>query len=868
MPFANQLTVNFASGELSPLVDARSDLKVYKQSASRIQNYIALPQGSAEFRSGFQFVSHTRLYQNARFIPFQFNDQQSYLIEVTNQRFRFYTNNAIIVESDVSISGATQANPVVITTGASHSYATGDEVYINDVVGMTELNGKSYRITVLSATTFSLQDIDGNNIDGTGFTAYSSSGNASRVYEVITPYLAADIEELQYTQNADTMYITHQKYETRKLTRSGNTNWSLSYFTRTADPFDSKQTITGITQANPAVVTVTGHGLSTGNQVYIQDVVGMTEVNATHFLITSLTADTFSLQDLSGNNIDSTGYTSYSSAGSVELYNGDDYPRSCAFTDDARIVYGGTAAKPETLWFSMGPNSGTLRYDNFTTGTNDTDSLSFTLAPVHGKVDSIRWLANSDKFLLAGTFGTVRRIYGATEQEPVTPTSITAKSVNTVGCAYTISISNGINVFYIQRGDDVVRSFEYDYVIDGYLTTDRNLVSEHITRGGLKQLTNQLSTYNVLWAVRNDGVIIGMTYNNKEDISGWHRHYLAGSHRDSNNATINYGKALWLGTMPRENADEQLWVIVERYINGATRRYVEYLNDRIEVKEPEDFFVNESSYEADLAKYTDYLYEKYKADVHLDSAITYDGSAIGLAASSAITPAAITGTGVTFTASAAVFTSSMVGRQIWKKYDENGEGGGRAEITAFTSSTQVTCTIKSDFNTADQIPAGDWYLTATSLSGLDHLEGETVDIVGDFAPQNPAIVEGGALTLESPVAVCHVGLRYIGLIQTLNLDFGGVIGPAYSKYKNVDEVVIRFLNTVGAFVGTKLGKLERAIFRSSSDKMGRGVPAFKGFKRINVEDDTAREKYIYILQNRPLPNTIQGIDIFMDVTDE
>lgn len=871
MTRANAAIVNMAGGELSPLVDARTELKIFKQSASRIQNFIVLPQGPVTYRPGTAHVHTTRRNNNGVFIPFQFNDEQSYLIEATEQYFRFYRNNAIIVEDSNAITGATQANPVVITS-ATHGYSDGDEVFINDVVGMTELNGKAYLVANSTTNTFELTDQDGNNIDGTAYTAYTSGGIAERIYEIQTPYQEADLRTLQYTQNADTMYIAHRNYEPRKLTRSGNTNWSLARYSRTNDPFRASQNITGITQANPAVVTYSGaDNFANGDQIFIDEVVGMTEVNNKHYLVANVNtaANTFELTDLSGNNIDSTAYTAYGSAGQVEEIGGDaEYPRACVFTDDARLLFGGTVSKPETFWASRGPNSGTPRYDDFTTGSNDTDAVTFTLAPVHGQVDAIQWLANSDKFILAGTFGTVRRIYGATEQEPITPSSITAKSVNTFGCALSLPVSNGVNVFYIQRGDDKLRSFEFDYVIDGYLTTDRNLISNHITQSGFKQIANQLSNYNAIWAVRNDGVLTGMTYNDKEDISGWHRQYFAGTHKDDNSIDRAYGRVLHVGSMPRPNNEEQLWAIVERQINGQTRRYVEYLTDLVTFPEPEDFYTAQTAQTADSALLRDALYQKVKNCVHVDSSLTYNGSATGTAAAATVTPAAVSGDSVVFTASTSVFTSDMVGREIWKGYDETGNGGGRAEITGYTSGTQVTCEIKSNFDNVNAIPAGSWYLTASSFSGLDHLEGETVQVVGDGAVQNTKTVTNGAITLDSPVAICHVGLGYTGIIKSLNLDIGGVTGTAQSKMRNVSEVVLRFLNSVGALFGTSLYDMERLVFRSTADTTSRGVPLFSGNKTQVYEDGWEREKHVFVMQDRPLPCTIQSIDVFTETTDE
>ena len=78
----------------------------------------------------------------------------------------------------VAISGATQTNPVRITTSANHGLTTGDEVHLADLGGMVELNDRDFVITVFDADEF---DLDGE--DGTGHTAYTSGGD---VFLVVT----------------------------------------------------------------------------------------------------------------------------------------------------------------------------------------------------------------------------------------------------------------------------------------------------------------------------------------------------------------------------------------------------------------------------------------------------------------------------------------------------------------------------------------------------------------------------------------------------------------------------------------------------------------------------------------------------------
>ena len=89
-------------------------------------------------------------------------------------------NTDSITANYASVSGITAANPPVVTTSAAHGFTTGHRVRFANVGGMTEVNQTSepYKITVASTTTFSLQDKDGVNVDGTGFTTYTSGGEA------------------------------------------------------------------------------------------------------------------------------------------------------------------------------------------------------------------------------------------------------------------------------------------------------------------------------------------------------------------------------------------------------------------------------------------------------------------------------------------------------------------------------------------------------------------------------------------------------------------------------------------------------------------------------------------------------------------
>lgn len=83
-------------------------------------------------------------------------------------------------KAPATISGITGADPGVVTTAAAHGFVSGDVVMIHSVAGMTEVNNRLFKAgTVGSTTTFNLSDLDGSDVDTSGYTAYVSGGSVS-----------------------------------------------------------------------------------------------------------------------------------------------------------------------------------------------------------------------------------------------------------------------------------------------------------------------------------------------------------------------------------------------------------------------------------------------------------------------------------------------------------------------------------------------------------------------------------------------------------------------------------------------------------------------------------------------------------------
>jgi hypothetical protein len=179
---------NLSGGEVSDAIAARTDIDKYKSSAYKVENFFVQVHGGLTNRAGLEYVAPAKTPSTpVRLIPFEFNTTQTYILEFGNLYMRVYKDGGqVLTGSAQTISAATKADPAVVTA-TSHGFSNGDDVYISGVVGMTELNGRFFRVASVSTNTFALTDYAGANIDSTAFTTYGSAGTAQKVFELTLP---------------------------------------------------------------------------------------------------------------------------------------------------------------------------------------------------------------------------------------------------------------------------------------------------------------------------------------------------------------------------------------------------------------------------------------------------------------------------------------------------------------------------------------------------------------------------------------------------------------------------------------------------------------------------------------------------------
>lgn len=849
---------DFSGGEIAPKYYGRHDLQIFYKGLRRARNFITESAGGAFYRNGFYFASKTRDNLPAWLAEFRFTDTSSFTLEFTTNAIRFYRNDGQVRFTAQAITGITQANPAVVTYSGADTFSNGDRVWISGVVGMTQVNNLEFTVANVNtgANTFEL-----SGINSTAYTAYASGGTVEKIMEVATTYAQADLPNIKIAQEKNVMYLAHPSYNPKKLTYTSPTSWAFADHAPTRKSRTNAQVISAITQANPAVLTYTGSdSFSNGDIVYIDSAAGMTEVNQREFTVAAVNTGTNTFQ-LSGT--DSSGYAAYTGGGIVRkvvtaaapFLSAGNYPAAVGFYE-RRLYYAGSDNKPNTLY---GSNAGEL--DDFTLQLSTTagaqpeadEGIEYQ---VYGAT-RINWLRGTDKFLAIGANNDVLLASGGID-DVITPPSISIKPTNSFGAADMNAVGRGSLLYYLQADTTTMRSFEYSFEQDRYVPINRTEVAAHITESGIKQFDYLEANNDVLWAVRNDGKLIGMTASSTESISGWHLHETDGDF-------------ISISTLTRPKTDSQLWACVARQINGQTQYSIEFLTDSPIYPQIEDFFSDEEVEASDKIKWLDRMYEVQRQSIHLDSALTYDGSFF---ATQAITPSATSGDGITLTAAGAVFTADMVGKNITRKCVTGAETGV-AQIVGFTSSTQITCNTIEAFNSVSSIPAGEWYLTSNVVTDAGHLEGREVLVVADGSQHPPITITNGTATLERQAAVFHVGLKYRGELETNDLEGGGLNGVAQTKPKALYQVGIRFLNSLYVRYGVSRYKLNQIEGRTANMRMDRPPVPFTGDLRVTYANELAddrqggwtKNKRIVLVQDVPFPCYIQLVVPYFSVSN-
>ena len=703
MARTTQLISNFGSGEVSPRLRGRVDQERYQNSCRIMENMLTTVLGPAVRRPGTRFVSEVKNQASrTAALPFEFNVEQAYIIEMGDLYFRFYKDKARIESPP--------GTPV----------------------------------------------------------------------EVVTPYAQANlfdangVLQVQYAQSADVLYLVHGKYPPQKLGRLSHTSWTMTEIDFQDGPYldensDVALTLTPSAVSGAITVTATGHAPFAATDVgrllrigHLADnwlpLTAYAAGDIRHNLGnvfeckvagTSGAAATGGPNDISDYVSDGTVSWRWKNAWGMQW----GWAKITGFTSSTVVsatVKGNFAAATasyawrlgawsdttgwpvavsfheEALWFATGQRldrSHVADFENFAPGVEDDEARTYVLAA--DQVNAIQWMRSLDVLLLGSKGGE-----WSFETEP----NLRARRQTLRGgLPLSVAISN--EVLFVQRQGRKLYQMIFSDQIAGYGVSDLTLVAEHITLSGIVSMAYQQEPWSILWAVRADGQLIGLTYLRSEQVIGWHRHPMVNGFVES------------VSVIPGPDGDE-LWMVVRRTINGAVKRYMEVLEPPL----PDDGLQADAWY--------------------VDSGLKYVGA------------------------------------------------------------------------------------PTSTLSGLDHLEGESVQILGDGAVHPARTVSAGAVTLDAPVSKAIAGLGYVSVLAPQPPEGVGVEGSTMGKINRVANVVMRLDRSLGGKIGRSLSKLQTVPLRSAGDVMDAPPPLFTGDYKLVFPGDYGSQADVYIVQDLPLPWTV------------
>jgi hypothetical protein len=252
--------------------------------------------------------------------------------------------------------------------------------------------------------------------------------------------------------------------------------------------------------------------------------------------------------------------TSFWAEGAWSDYQG--FPRAVSVHED-RVYYAGTALKPQSIWGTQLDD-----FQNFRTGPLASDGLYFTIASARSS--SIQWLQSKDGFLHVGREGGEGRVNSSEAGTSISPSDIQWTPTTSYGSKHLPAVILSDALLFVQGQGRKVRALAQVPNTAAFSGQDVTILSEHITQGGIVEYAAQSLPDAILWCVRADGMLLGMSYDSLSSVVAWHRHQTVGTFESVSVIPGQYGDEVWFVVRRRLGAPglEQTRRFVERFRPG------------------------------------------------------------------------------------------------------------------------------------------------------------------------------------------------------------------------------------------------------------------------------------------------------------
>lgn len=474
---------------------------------------------------------------------------------------------------------------------------------------------------------------------------------------------------------------------------------------------------------------------------------------------------------------------------------------------EQRVWCGFTSFQTQRIW---GTQINDIENWDLGDQTLATDSVVFDLDAVGD--GAICWMQAQDS-LFIGMVQAEWIVARADATNAISPTNITAHRQSRWGSNVNIpAIVVGDALVFAQRQAFSVRQMLYSVVTAKYMSQDLTALSEQIMNGGALQLTYQKqgNKNGFLWATTANGELVAMTYELDQEVFGWSRHYTG--------LGIDAGFESVCSISGKGTADDEVWVVVKRMVNGQAVRYVERINP-----------VNWQTVIPQPGQTPGYGADKNQA-FYVDAGITY------------VNPTSNVFGGL----------SHLAGRTV--AVCINALDYGRFTVTQ-NAGTFITG------NTYQIISVGTTDFTLVGAAA--NTVGLTFVATG---PGSGSGAAGGDITVpdfqpDPTVEIfANIGLPFTSTIQPMNLDVDVHTGVTQGIKKKVTGVFIALLNTLGCKVGDGV-RYKELIFRQASSPLGE-IPLYSDTYEVrDFAGEYGLKIPVIIFTDGPLPLTVLGVAV-------
>ena len=439
---------------------------------------------------------------------------------------------------------------------------------------------------------------------------------------------------------------------------------------------------------------------------------------------------------------------------------------SCTTYFQQRQAFAATLNFPESVVFSQPQN-----YTNFDTTPTALATDSITVSNLAGRQDdSIKSMVPmSTGLIMFTTGGAFLSVQWGNQSAAITPEDVSSLPQASSGANDLPPLPVNYDVLYVQNRGNTVRDLQFNFYVQSYMGTDRSMLASHLFLGyTLSSWTYAEEPFRLIPAVRNDGVLLVLTYVPEQDVVAW-------THWDTNGNFLAVASVV-------EGQENAIYVIVERFGTHGNFYFLERFDNRL----------------------FNFVQDAWCLDAALPLPQTMPNANCTLSGGQVGELAIVT-------TDANVFDNTMVGDIIWGPY------GGQLVINTYFSATRVTGTVLQAFPVLTDnallqpqaMAAGTWSLDTPSatVSGLSYLEGFTVvsALIDGVPAAGLAVSNTGTVTLPTAGTKVIVGLPYQCQMQTLRLDTGDP--TIQGKRKLEAAVTTRVDKATGLKVGISFGNM-------------------------------------------------------------